>query len=134
MGGGRVVARKKPKGGHRKKTRPQKKTSTQREYLVRGETHDIDAKGQGICANWLPRRWVANPLKRDYAKDYHIEITEQDTRKVTGDVIYIQLKSEEVGDYRFDNSVIACKVEKKHLGYWCDEARLPVFLLVVDVS
>lgn len=104
-----------------------------RDHLERGVTHDIDEAAQRIFLPLLPIHWVPNDLKKDYGKDYHIEITEKDTRKVTGKVFYTQLKGADGADYRYGNTVLAYPMELRYLTYFYDEVKLPVFLVVVDI-
>ena len=110
-----------------------KETNT-RDYLERGTTHDIDEAAQRIFVPALPLHWIPNELKKDYGKDYHIEITERDSRKVTGKIIYVQLKGVDGADYRMDGRVVAHEMKLRHLTYFCDEVKMPVFLVVVDIK
>jgi len=58
-----------------------------------------------------------NELKKDYGKDYHVEISDEKPPKITGKVIYVQLKGADGADYRLENTVVAHKLELKHLKY-----------------
>lgn len=105
-----------------------------RDYLKRGPTHETDEAAQRILRSLLPPRWIINELPRDYGKDYHVEIVEEATGRVTGGVFYVQLKGARGADYRFGGTVVAHQVPLRHLAYFCDEVAMPVFFVVVDTS
>src|SRR5262245_7342793 len=104
------------------------------EHMVRHESHDIDEQAQGLFLVHKPRHWLLQKLSPDFGVDYHVMIGTPASREAKGDAIYLQLKGTAEGDYRYGNSVIAFTLEKKHLTFFSDEAKLPVFLLVVDLD
>jgi hypothetical protein len=91
-----------------------------RDYLERGTTHDIDEAAQRIFVPAIPLHWIPNELKKDYGKDYHIEITERDSRKITGKIIYVQLKGADGADYRMEGRVVAHEMVLVHGSKWSD--------------
>ncbi|VTS05343.1 Putative uncharacterized protein OS=Desulfotomaculum carboxydivorans (strain DSM 14880 / VKM B-2319 / CO-1-SRB) GN=Desca_0945 PE=4 SV=1: DUF4365 [Tuwongella immobilis] len=105
-----------------------------RDFLERGVTHDIDEAAQRIFKSAIPMHWIENKLVRDYGKDYLIEISNAITREITGKTIYVQLKGVDGANYLYDSTVVAHKLELRHLTYYCDEIKEPVFLVVVDVQ
>lgn len=116
-----------------------------RDFLERDENSEIDELAHRIFSAALPPGWIDNTLYKDYAKDHHIEITlpitwgepgkERQTKKVTGQTIYVQRKGVDGADFRHGNTVVAYEgLELRHLKYWADEAPLPIFLVVVDIK
>ena len=70
----------------------------------------------------------------DYAKDYLVEIGEDDTN-LTGDSFYVQLKGQQNVAVSADGKTIRFSLETKYATYYLDKIRdLPVFLVVVDVT
>ena len=105
-----------------------------RDFLKRGTTHNIDEAAQRIFRSLLPTFWIVNPLREDYGKDYHIEITCKDTEKVTGGAFYVQLKGADGAVYRHGGSFVTHQMTLRHLSYYCHEVKVPVFLVVVDIK
>src|SRR5258708_11350096 len=48
----------------------------------------------------FPYTTLFRSLQKDYGKDYHIDITERVSRKVTGKALYVQLKGVDGAKYR----------------------------------
>src|SRR6266478_4540879 len=102
--------------------------------MIRHLTHQIDDRAQVICRDILPMTWAMNEQKKDYGKDYIVEIGE-DNGDLTGSSFFVQLKGQEKADIKADNSVVKFRLESKYASYYCDKIKdLPVFLVVVDVT
>jgi hypothetical protein len=97
-------------------------------------THQIDDLAQRILRDALPPTWVPNRQENDYAKDYLVEIGE-DNGDLTGSSFYIQLKGQEKSSHSPDGSLVKYSLETKYARYYFDKIKdLPVFLVLVDVT
>ena len=102
--------------------------------MKRHRTHQIDELAQRIFKNALPPTWVVNKQENDYAKDFHVEIGE-DNSDLTGSSFFVQLKGQEKADISADGSLVKYCLEIKYAAYYLDKIKdLPVFLVVVDVN
>ena len=97
-------------------------------------SHQIDNLAQQFLWSALPVTWVPNKQENDYAKDYLVEIGEENG-DLTGSSFYVQLKGKERVDRTADGSQIKYPLESKYATYYFDKVKdLPVFLVLVDVS
>lgn len=100
--------------------------------LQRPETHGIGDDAEAVFLSALPRSWIRNPLPKDYGKDWHIEISDKDSKAVKGKVFYVQLKGSDSPKYSKGGKYIRHTLEYKHCIYFHQEVKIPVFLVVVD--
>lgn len=101
--------------------------------MERPRSHEIDELAQRIFRAALPPSWVRNGLRRDYGKDYLLEIFRDN--KPTGTQCFIQLKGQEKPRYSKDAKSIRFSLKTKHAATYVDhEKSLPVFLVVADVT
>lgn len=112
--------------------RKKKKKPEARDYLQRPESHVTDEQARRYFANCTPPEWVSNPLNGDYGKDYHIELTRDGGR--VGRAFYVQLKGTRHCKYTDGGTVVSFPLERKYLNHYAAEAKLPVFLVVVDLE
>ena len=97
-------------------------------------SHQIDELAQRVLRDSLPLTWVPNRHDKDYAKDYLIEIGE-DNGDLTGSSFYVQLKGQEKSDRSADGSLVRYSLESKYARYYSRKIKdLPVFLVVVNVT
>src|SRR4051794_22299563 len=97
-------------------------------------THQIDELAQRVFRDALPATWVPNEQHKDYAKDYVVEIGEDDG-DLTGSGFYVQLKGQEKVEFNADGTLVKFSLETQHAAYYLDKIKdLPVFLVVVDVN
>jgi len=102
--------------------------------MKKSRTHQIDDLAQRFLRDALPPTWVINDHFNDYAKDYLVEIGE-DNGELTGSSFYIQLKGQEKAEFSPDGSMVKYSLKSKYARYYLDKIRdLPVFLVVVDVN
>jgi hypothetical protein len=102
--------------------------------MKRHRTHQIDELAQRVLRDALPPTWVPNEQHNDYAKDYLVEIGE-DNGDLTGASFYVQLKGQEKAEAGADGGRVKYPLETNHAAYYLDKVKdLPVFLVVVDVS
>ncbi len=102
--------------------------------MKRHRSHQIDQLAQQILHDALPSTWVINEQFKDYAKDYLVEIGE-DNGTLTGSSFYIQLKGQEHADFSADGLLVSFSLLSKYAKYYLDQITdLPVFLVVVDVN
>jgi hypothetical protein len=106
-----------------------------RENIERGVSRDIEKDAIDIFKAQLPRHWEPQELKPDYNLDYHVVITEKESRTVTGRMFYVQLKGTANPQYITKKEVIAYPLELRRLTHFCDEViAMPALLVVVDVK
>lgn len=102
--------------------------------MKRHRTHQIDELAQQILRAALPPTWVLNKHEIDYAKDYLVEIGDEDGN-LTGLSFYIQLKGQAKASIGAGGTQVRFSLESKYAKYYVDKIRdLPVFLVVVDVD
>jgi hypothetical protein len=96
--------------------------------------HQIDELAQRVLTNALPKSWVVNSFQKDYGKDYHVDVADENG-KLTGVAFYIQLKGQQKAKYNKRKSEVLFRLGVKHASYYLDKLKdLPVFLVVVDTG
>jgi hypothetical protein len=91
-------------------------------------THQTDRHAQRLLADFLPDTWVPNKHDDDYAKDYLVEIGD-DNGELTGEAFYVQLKGQEKARYSSDRLCVKYSLESKYASYYSEKIKdLPVFL------
>jgi len=112
------------------RSKPSKPT---RDHLRRDDSHITDEKAQRHFRSSIPPEWIVNHFERDYGKDFHVELTGEGGRVTQA--FYVQLKGTAGKCKHIDNgAAISFSLEHKYLSYYLREVKLPVFLVVVDVS
>lgn len=109
--------------------------------MERHRTHQIDDEAERILKSKLGTCYVLRKQTPDYGIDFRVDIFEPteatdpadpfSNKRATGRCFAIQLKGTE--QLRRSGDVISFRVERKHLEYYADCERQPVFLIVVDV-
>jgi Domain of unknown function (DUF4365) len=109
-----------------------KKKKKPRDYLERADSSVIDQLARNVFNYFIPEAWVRNDLPNDYGKDYLIDLAERagPVRKC----FFVQLKGTEELTYVDDGKAIAFKMQRRHLMYYLQEVKLPLFLIVVNVK
>lgn len=94
-----------------------------------GETFEIDQKALHRVADYFPPTWLRRKQDPDVHIDYMVEIVENG--EPTGRHFGIQIK----GTRQFkENTSPSHSFKTKHLRYYIEKCRYPVFLFLVDVS
>jgi len=101
--------------------------------LQKHSSHQTDDIGKQILAASLPRNWVRNEHFSDYGKDFHVELCDLDD-ELTGESIYVQLKSTALQKHNKDRSMATYSLESKHACYYSKVKDLPVFLILIDIT
>lgn len=102
--------------------------------MEKSRSHQIDDLAQRILRDALPPTWIVNKQSEDYAKDYLVEIGDENGR-LTGTSFYIQLKGQAEADLSADGATVPFSLESKYAEYYLDKVSdLPVFLILVDVN
>lgn len=102
--------------------------------MKRHTNHQIDEAAIRMLHSVLPLNWVINEQTKDYGKDFHVEIGDEDD-EMTGIGFFIQLKGH--ANAHFDNKkkYVKHSLQTKHAKYYLDKIKdLPVFIVVVDVG
>lgn len=102
--------------------------------IQRPESHETDEAARRIFVNALPLGWVHNQLHNDYAKDYHVEIKDPTTNAITGNIFYAQIKGTRSLHVVHRGRKIAFSLERRYSKHYAEEAKHPVFLVVIDVK
>jgi hypothetical protein len=92
-------------------------------------TRKIDRRAQKVFQNLLPDEWLPREMKPDIHVDYSVEIADQDP---TGETFYVQLKGREKPRYK--GNKIKLRMKNKHLTYYLNKLKLPVFIVIVDTK
>lgn len=93
-------------------------------------THEIDQEAQLIFRSLLPSSWFFREQRPDWYIDYFVETA--NSGKPTGLDFAVQLKGSLSLDY--SKSHVKHRLETKHLRYYIDNVRRPVFLVVIDIN
>jgi hypothetical protein len=102
--------------------------------MKRPRNHQIDTAAQLVFREALPLAWVINEHGADYAKDYLVEIGNDDD-ELTGSSFYVQLKGQQTVSFSADGTVVKFQLKAKYAIYYSRKIKdLPVFLVVVDVT
>jgi hypothetical protein len=104
--------------------------------MQRSESHLIDEHAEEYLKKTLPRPWVKRKQAPDYGIDFQIETTEKNSVTAADDLVGlkfgVQLKGKK--SLRPSGSHLTFSMETKHLSYYVDHCREPIFLVVVDVE
>lgn len=92
-------------------------------------TREIDKKAQDIFNDSLPPGWLIRKQDPDIYIDYFVEIAERS--RPSGVVFGVQLKG--TNSPRYSGSLIKVSFKTKHLSYYLDKVKQPVFLIVIDI-
>jgi hypothetical protein len=92
--------------------------------------HEINQKAKRVFEHSLPIPWIPREERPDYFIDYRVQIVRD--KKLTGLEFRVQLKGKKSA--RAKRGKVSFSVERKHLVFWMDKCRLPVFLVVVDTQ
>jgi hypothetical protein len=98
--------------------------------MKRPKQHQIDELAQRVFRDALPAEWVAREQRPDYGIDYLVEIGKSE--KLTGLAFAVQLKGKKTLAHDGE-SILYQSLETRHLAYYLDKQRAPVFLVLVDV-
>ena len=101
-----------------------------KDYPSRHITHTIEKHAIDVLNRQLPKEWIVREVtERDYGIDLYIEIVGKD-KKVTGDLIAIQLKGKEKLNFSEDDTFTFYSIKMSTMNYWLG-LPVPVFLVVV---
>lgn len=90
----------------------------------------VDNQADQFLKSVLPPDWSCRKQSPDRFVDYHVEVVEKG--EPTGFQFAIQLKGTAAGKRR--QNCIVHRMRRKELSYYRDNARLPVFIVLVDVT
>lgn len=93
-------------------------------------THEIEDQAINYLNSKLPPSWLKRKQDPDIFLDYSIEIVEKG--EPTGKIFFIQLKGTD-SSFRKKRR-ISFPLKSKHLKYYLDKMRLPVFLVYINVK
>ena len=93
-------------------------------------SREIDRMAQNIFNDSLPPSWLSRKQDPDIHIDYFVETAENS--KPSGAIFGVQLKG--TSSPRYSKSLIKISIKTKHLSYYLDKVRQPLFLIVVDVK
>lgn len=94
------------------------------------KTFEIDQMAQRLFTNALPPKWLIRQQNPDVHIDYFVEVVE--TTEPTGLVFGAQLKG--TGSPKYSGKYIKYSYDRKHLAYYLDKVKQPIFLVVIDVN
>jgi len=92
-------------------------------------SHVIDQIAQNTFRASIPPAWLKREQHPDFFLDYYIEVFENN--EPSGSIFAVQLKGQE--SPKISNNYVKYPMKKKHLHYYQEKAKFPVFLFVVDV-
>ena len=94
------------------------------------KTREIDKLAQNVLNDSLPPGWLIRKQDPDVHIDYFVEI--DDNSEPSGLTFGVQLKG--TGSPRYSKGFIKVSLKTKHLSYYLDRVRQPVFLVAVDIK
>src|ERR1035437_10411138 len=89
---------------------------------------EIQNEAEKKFESMIPNNWIIRKRNPDIFIDYSIEIGEHG--EPTGNIFYVQLKG--IGNLKLTHKEIKYQLKSKHLIYFRDKLRFPVFLIVID--
>lgn len=92
-----------------------------------GSRFETEQKAELILRSLLPARWLWRKQSPDFFVDYDIETI--DCGELTGFHFALQVK----GTRKSSSEKVRLRMQRKHLKYYRDKARLPVFIAFVNV-
>jgi hypothetical protein len=92
-----------------------------------GSRFETEQQAELILRSLLPSRWLWRKQSPDFFVDYDIETI--DCGELTGFHFALQVK----GTKKRSAEKLRLRMQRKHLKYYRDKARLPVFIAFVDV-
>jgi hypothetical protein len=98
--------------------------------MKRPEEHEIDTAAERLFESVLPSSWVARRQEPDYGIDYIVDVFTEGV--ATGIQFATQLKGSR--SVRCRDGVVTFPLQTKHLAYYVDKVRLPVFLVRIDIA
>lgn len=102
--------------------------------MERQSNHLTGESAERILGNALPPQWLLNEQKKDYGKDFLLEVANS-SNSLTGLSAFVQLKGTGDPDLRLRESSISFSLKEKHARYYFENVQdLPVFLIVVDTQ
>ncbi len=94
--------------------------------------HEIDEQACRVFDSALPASWVCRPQLKDYGVDKEVEIFEEG--KSTGIIFKVQVKGTEKPGFSSDDLIISFSLSVGDVGYYCEELKVPIVLVVIDVT
>jgi len=95
-----------------------------------GDSFETDAEAVRLMRAILPAKWLCREQRPDVFVDYEVEVV--DHGEPTGLHFGLQIKG--TRRLKIQGNAIRYRMKRKHLGYYRDKARLPIFIAVVDVN
>jgi len=93
-------------------------------------TREIDRLAQNVFHDKLPPGWLIRKQDPDIHVDYFVEVV--DRSEPSGVIFGVQLKG--TGSPRYSKKLIKISIKTKHLTYYLDKVKQPIFLVVVDIK
>jgi Domain of unknown function (DUF4365) len=95
-----------------------------------GQSYSVEQRAIQLLKPLLPSDWLWRKQTPDFFVDYHIEVVERG--EPTGRVFGLQIKG--VSNLKRRKNLIRYRMGRKHLSYYRDNARLPIFVALVDTT
>ncbi|MCK4540552.1 DUF4365 domain-containing protein [Candidatus Parcubacteria bacterium] len=93
-------------------------------------TREIDRLAQDVLRHYIPPSWLIREQHPDIHIDYFIEVA--DSTGPTGPNFAVQLKGTKSPKY--SNKYVKIPIKTKHLSYYLDKVKEPVFIISADVN
>jgi hypothetical protein len=95
-----------------------------------GESYSVEQRAIQLLKPLLPGDWLWRKQSPDFFVDYHVEVVKHG--EPTGRVFGLQIKG--VSNLKRRKNLIRYRMGRKHLSYYRDNARLPIFVALVDTT
>jgi hypothetical protein len=95
-----------------------------------GASFSVESQADQVLRSLLPADWLWRRQTPDFFVDYHVEFVERG--EPTGLQFGLQIKGTASAKRR--QNWIEYRMSRKHLLYYRDNARIPIFIAVVDVT
>lgn len=103
------------------------------ELPKRADNHIRETSGNKILESLIPAEWIIRSVtERDYGVDCYIELVDEQNR-LTGEIVFVQMKATNKINWRKDNGFRFPKVEKSTTNY-LKSFLIPTYLFLVDLS
>ncbi|MCP4157291.1 MAG: DUF4365 domain-containing protein [bacterium] len=100
--------------------------------MERPGSHITGDSAEALFTSALPAEWVVRPQPKDYGIDVEVEVF--DGQKSTGIIFKVQLKGTEKIEYNKTGQHIRFSIGVTHLEYYLEQLKIPVFLVLCDVT
>jgi len=98
--------------------------------MAKYSTYETDRVAQNLFNSFIPPAWFPRPQNPDRHVDYFVETNIGD--KPSGLIFGVQLRGR--NDLKYSKCYVKYCIETRHLKYYIDQAKQPIFLILADTQ